>query len=222
MAGEATKRKLIEVTYRILQEKGFENLKAREIAKEAGCTATVIYKYFDNLNYLIVLASLRVLEEYNRESLEISKKTGDCITLNKMAWRAFIRHAFKNPRIFENLFWGKGKAVFEDAVIEYFELYPEELSGKTSAYYYATYFNSNLEERDFIWLRRGVNEGYLELEDAMYISRVNSMIVHGMLLEHMDDYTIPGVAEKAIKECIYLVEKNINTFLKVCPEGMCE
>lgn len=214
MATEETRKRLVDVTYRIMKESGFENLKAREIAREAGCTATVIYKYFDDLYYLITLASFKFLEDYIRESEKISRSGDNSIVQNKKAWRLFIKYAFQNPRIYENLFWGRGKMVYEDAVSEYFDLYADEISKESTAYYYITMFNADIGERDLIWLRRGVNQGYLEMEDALYISRVNQMIVRGMLLEHMDDYMVPGVAERAIDECICLVEKTIDTYLK--------
>ncbi len=214
MAAADTKKRLVDVTYRIMKESGFENLKAREIAKEAGCTATVIYKYFEDLNYLITLASFKFLENYIRETGEISGDADDGVALNKKAWRLFIQYAFQNPPIYENLFWGRGKAIYEDAVIEYFKLYSGELSKESTAYHYITMFNSDIGERELLWLRRGVNKGCLEMEDALYISRVNQMIVRAMLLEHMEDYKEPGVAERAVRECIYLVEKTIDTFLK--------
>lgn len=214
MAAEETKKRLVDVAYRIMKESGFENLKAREIAKEAGCTATVIYKYFEDLNYLITLASFKFLENYIRESGEISVSSDDSITQNKKAWRLFIQYAFQNPRIYENLFWGRGKAIYEDAVMEYFQLYSGEFSKELTAYYYLTMYNPDIGERDLIWLRQGVNQGRLKMEDALYISRVNQMIVRAMLLEHMEDYKDPDVAEQAVQECIYLVEKTIDTFLK--------
>ena len=188
MAAEETRKRLVDVTYRIMKESGFENLKAREIAREAGCTATVIYKYFDDLYYLITLASFKFLEDYIRESEKISRSGDNSIVQNKKAWRLFIKYAFQNPRIYENLFWGRGKMVYEDAVSEYFDLYADEISKESTAYYYITMFNADIG--------------------------VNQMIVRGMLLEHMDDYMVPGVAERAIDECICLVEKTIDTYLK--------
>ncbi|MDO5409471.1 MAG: TetR/AcrR family transcriptional regulator [Lachnospiraceae bacterium] len=213
MAVEDTKRKLIEATYEIMKNEGVDKVSARNIAKKAECTATVIYKYFTNLNYLVVMASLRFLEGYTKEGLEISLSKEDGITIDKRAWKAFINYAFRNPRIYENLFWGEGNEVYADAIVEYFELYPGEMSKRTTAYYYTMMFNPRIEERDFIWLRKSVNEGRMKMEDAFYVSRTNSYIVRGMLLEHMNDYKNPAVVEKVIEDCYSMIVKTIDSFI---------
>ena len=213
MAVEDTKRKLVEVTYKMIRDEGIDNVSARKIAKKAECTATLIYKYFTNLNYLIVLASLKTLEAYTREGYELSLSREDAVTIDKKAWKAFISYAFRNPKIYDNLFWGEGNKVYGDAIVEYFELYPEEMGKKTTAYYYTMMFNPRIEERDFIWLRKSVNEGRMSMEDALYVSRTNSYIVRGMLLEHMEDYKDVARLEKVIADCYYMVEKTIDAFV---------
>ena len=63
MAAEDTKRKLVEAAYKMLMEEGFENVKARNVAKEAGYAATAIYKHFGSLNFLTTLASFKLLDD---------------------------------------------------------------------------------------------------------------------------------------------------------------
>jgi AcrR family transcriptional regulator len=213
MSNELTKRKLVEVTYDILLNEGIQEVKARKIAQKAGCTATVIYKYFDNLDYLITVSSMRFLDEYNEKMSAVVQEKGDSIALNKKGWKIFIEYAFQNPIIFERLFWGKGRQVYEDALMEYYLLFPENLQAKAVAYFCITAFTANIEERDFIWLRRAANENLLYMEDAVYISRVNSFIVHGMLLEYVEKKKDPGTAEKTAQETYSLVEKTIDTYV---------
>lgn len=214
MAGEETKRKLIEVAYRVLDEQGVEGLKARDIAQEAGCTAGLIYKYFGSLNYLSVMASLRIIKRYNEKCIPISHLKCDSISRNLRAWREFLTCAFRHPQIYENLFWGKGKQLFDEAIVEYFELYPEEFHDASSAFLYSTLFNISLQERELIWMRRGVHEGMIDMEDALFVSQTNCMLVHASLVDHFEDYKEPGVAEQAAKECFDLLYKNIRRFLK--------
>lgn len=213
MSVEDTKRKLVEAAYKILKENGFESVKARDVAKEAGYAATVIYKHFGNLNFLVTLASLRELEKYNRENMELTAQVSDSVQVSKLSWKSFLLHAFHNPPVFENLFWGKARAIFEDAVVEYFQLYPEEIQKKTSTFFYLAYFSSNIEERDFMLLRQAANEGRMTLEDAFYVSRVNSMIAHAALLEHMEDYKDEKIATRAAENCYKLIEKTIDKWL---------
>ncbi len=213
MAAEDTKRKLVEAAYKMLMEEGFENVKARNVAKEAGYAATAIYKHFGSLNFLTTLASFKLLDEYNQKSIEISTTVTDCIQMSKISWRYFLFYAFQNVPVFENLFWGKAKAIFEEVVLEYFQLYPEQIKDQTATFFYLAYFNSSIEERDFMLFRRAANEGRLTLDDAAYISRVNSLVTHAALREHMEDYKDPAIAKRAAEDCYKIIEKTIDKCL---------
>jgi AcrR family transcriptional regulator len=50
---EKTKRKLLGAVGSIMNEKGFSGLKVNEVAKTAGVSKMLIYRYFDNLDGLI-------------------------------------------------------------------------------------------------------------------------------------------------------------------------
>ena len=69
------KQKFIKVTSEILQEEGREGVNIRRVASEAGCTSAVLYKHFDNLEHLIMLASIQFLEPYMRIMNEMSADT---------------------------------------------------------------------------------------------------------------------------------------------------
>lgn len=213
MAADDTKRKLIMIADKMLLEKGFENTTARAIAKEAGCTATVIYKYFENLNYLLTLASLRELEKYNKENMWIDKNIANPIVCNQLSWEVFLKHAFANVPIYVNLFWGEGAKYFEEASIEYFQLFPDQWKNENAAIYYSAYFSADITERDFILLRYAAHQGYLTIEDAKYLSEINAKIAHASLLAHMEDYKDKIISERAAKECFALIQKNFEKCL---------
>lgn len=213
MASEDTKRKLILIADKMLIEKGFENITARAIAKEAGCTATVIYKHFENLNYLLTLASLSELEKYNKDNMWVDRTISNPILSNELSWEVFLRHAFRNVPIYVNLFWGEGAKYFEEAAIEYFQLFPDQWKNENAAIFYTAYFNSNISERDYILLRLAAHQGYISMEDARYLSEINAKIAHASLLEHMDDYKNPSVAKKAAEDCYRLIQRNFEKCL---------
>lgn len=212
---ESTKKKFVEETYKMILEVGFEQIKVRDIAKRVGCTAAALYKHFENLNYLIVLASIKFLDRYQQELVYITVNEDDPIEVDIKAWYCFNKYAFAKPHVFLNLFWENDHMTFESAMEEYFELYPAEVvTKKADMFYYAT-FEGELTERDFIWLRRGAVEGKLSFDDAKYISRVNCLVARGMLMEHLTDYKEPGVAEQAAQECSMIIEKTIRKHLIV-------
>ena len=210
---QTTKQKFVEVTYRMIKEKGLENLRVRDIASEVGCTAAALYKHFDTMDYLTMLASVRFLDDYTEELIALTESSKDSIELDIAAWKAFNKYAFANPPVFLHLFWGDQSASFEEAVVEYFQLFPVQAGKQRIAYFYSAVFTGRIWERDFIWLRRAVSEGFLKYDDAVYISKVNNYTVFGMLTEHREDYTKPGVAEKAARECDRLIEKTIYTLV---------
>lgn len=209
-----TKKRFVEETYKMILEVGVENIRVRDIAKRVGCTAAALYKHFENLNELIILASVKFLDPYREEIRNIIKSGDDPIEIDIAAWHCFNRYAFANPHVFLYLFWGNESRSLESAFEDYYELYPTEIMRvKPDIFYYAE-FSGGLEERDFIWLRRGAVEGRLSFNDAQYISRVNALIVRGMLMEHRMDYKEEGVAEQSALECSKLIEKTIRTYLK--------
>lgn len=213
-----TKQKFINATYEAIKEKGLENLTVRDIAKRVGHTPAALYKHFESMNYLSMLACMKYMEEYMEELIEITSTHTDPIEIDLLAWKTFTKHAFQNPPVFLHLFWGPHTELFEDAVAEYYQLFPLEKKSDTAEVFYGYLFTAsytgNLQERDFVWLRRGASEGLLDYDDAKYISMVNSYIVRGMLLDCYNDYQQPDVARKAAEKCDALVEKTINTFLK--------
>jgi Transcriptional regulator len=209
-----TKKRLVAATCQIIQEKGMEGVTAREVAKRVGVTPTVIYRHFENLCHLIVLASITCISDYLDTLKKINDIEKDPIEKNILGWENFNRHAFANPPIYENLFWGKYNDQLEIALFDYYKIFPESLLYKQDAFLICSLLSGNIEERDYIWMRRGANEGMLDYEDARFLSRTNCLITHGMLMEHMADYTQPGVAEKAAQECTALIERNIRRYLK--------
>lgn len=213
-----TKQKFVNATYEAIREKGLENLTVRDIAKRVGHTPAALYKHFESMDYLSMLSCMKYMEEYMEELVEISANHTDPIEVDLLSWKAFTKHAFRNPPVYLHLFWGPHTSLFEDAVAEYYELFPlEQKTDKAEifyGYFFTAFFTGSLQERDFMWLRRGASEGMLDYDDAKYISIVNSHTVRGLLLDHYNDYQQPGVAEKAAKECDALIEKTINTFLK--------
>lgn len=92
-------------------------------------------------------------------------------------------------------------------------MFPAQAGENRIAYFYTAAFTGSIRERDFIWLRRAASEGFLNYDDAVYISKVNNYTVHGMLLEHLEDYAEPGVAERSTRECDEMIEKTIHVFL---------
>lgn len=211
-----TKQRFVDETYQLIREEGLEHVTIRELGRRLGCTAPTLYKHFESLDFLVLVASMRFLEAYLQELADIESRGSGYVQQNLDAWYAFNRYAFANPPVFLHLFWGPYSSQFEDAVVEYFHLFPNTQGyrdEKFLGYLYVAAYRGNIQERDLVLLRHGVTEGSLTYDDAVYLSHVDCYIVSGMLREHMADYKDPVVAEKAAKDCNELLTKTVNAFL---------
>lgn len=203
-------RKYVEATYTVLKNEGAEAVRVRKISDMVNCSAAALYKHFESLDYLVVLASCEFLNDYILELLQVINYEDDPIDINLQAWDIFNRHAFHNPIVYEQMFFGKFHRHLDNALYEYFQLFPERLyhgDRKFDAFAICGLFNGSLEERDFLWLKRAANKGRLTFDDAQYISKIDCFIIRGMLLEHMQDYKEPRVAQSAAKQCTAMIEK---------------
>lgn len=211
--GIESKKQLVMLTYEKLCNHDASEITVRDIAKEKGCSAAAIYRHFENMEYLIVIASARFLHEY---MLQYAKLMDDeelpYIEMYLRGWELFNHYAFERPDIYYRLFWGNENRVFTDALQDYFELFPFGGSEKYMAYFYTLMFNDNVEARDLFMLKRAVNYHLMREEDAVYFSKTNPLIVKGLLLDSMNQ----SLEERKEMEkiCNGLIRKNMEKIVK--------
>lgn len=205
--GFETKRLMVLITYNKLKNQKASTLTVRDLAKEGGFSSAAMYRYFDSLEELISVASVKFLEEYMTDYGKIMDNEHSFLETYIEGWRLFNRHAFSRPDIYYGLFWGKYHDDFGNAMGDYYELFPFMGSEKYPAYFYTLFFNDNMYERDFQMLRRVCNANLMSEEDALYLSRSNPLIVKGILSENLD--SDEGQCRKAEKECNKLLDQNM-------------
>lgn len=197
------KRLFVETTYNILNEEGPEGIKIRRLAKELGCTSTVIYRYFDNLDHLIALASIRFLDEYItdfRNLVSDPEILTDPYGLNLRMWDCLGYHAFKNIPIYENLFFGQYQHSLGEVIFEYYQLFLDDSKQDFDGYSVSILFNDDLFQRDYVLLRRAASMGTITIQEAESLSQMETYIFHGILLKYKPDYKLPDTPAKATAE----------------------
>ena len=205
--GMEMKRNLILATYRMLQEMDASKITVRAVAKKVGCSPAALYRYFDNIEYLIVMASIRFFENYMIEYGVLMDQEPNLLKQYVDGWKLFNRYAFERPDLYYRLMWGQYNSDFSDALAEYIELFSFSASATSPDYFYTMIFNSDIMERDFLVLRRAVNQGLLSEDDAVYFSKSNPLLVKGMLERYMDkDLATRKCGEQ---ECNGLLLKNL-------------
>lgn len=197
------KKQFVEVAYNILKEEGPEGVKIRRVAREMECTSTVIYRYFDNLDHLIALASVRFFKQYLFEFKSMVNDPQiltDPYGLNLKMWDCLAGYAFRDIPIYENLFFGKYQHSLGEIIFEYYQLLPDDFKQDFDGYSASILFNNDLFQRDFVLLRKAVAVGTLTTRDAEVLSQIECHIFHGVLLKYKDEYKNAGVPEKAAAE----------------------
>lgn len=183
--GNETKRRLIMSMYNNLKVKDASEITVREIAKENHCSPAALYRHFENLEYLIILGSIRFFTDYMTEYGHLMDSNNHLMDAYIKGWQLFNKYAFERPDLYYRLFWGQYNAMFSNALEEYFELFVIAGSEQYPAYFYTLLFTEDITERDFLMLRRAVNHNLLSYDDAVYFSKSNPLLVKGMLEMYM-------------------------------------
>lgn len=202
------RRQFVEIAYDILINEGPEEIKIRRLAKEMDCTSPVVYRYFDNLDHLIALASVRLLNSYIidfRNMFNDPRIQSDPYALNLYMWERLARHAFRHAPIYENLFFGRYSQDLGDVIYEYYELFLDTARHDFDGYSVSILFNGNIYQRDEVLLRRAATVGSILPEDVSTLSQLECHIFRGLLLKYADTYKDPAVQDKAVSEFMTLL-----------------
>ena len=197
------KRQFVDTAYRILKEEGVGEIKIRRIADELKCTSTVVYRYFENVNHLIALASIRFLNDYFADFKRITgdpKGMSHPYEMNLEIWDCLAHHAMKNIAVYENLFFGQYKEELGEIIFEYYQLYLDSDEQTFDGYTTSILFNDDLEQRDLVLLRRAAAAGEISMKDTEVLSKLETYLFHGVLLKYMGEDHKLGTAEKAYQE----------------------
>ncbi len=139
------------------------SISIRRIAKEMGCSSTCLYRYFKNLDELLFYAQMGFLNCY-LEDLENAEKTWKTVWDQHLGvWECYTRAAFRYPEAFDMIFLHENSKNLDTAVVEYYNMFPENLSG------FKEHLKKMLEtpgfyDRDFEMCMQCVDAGQISLE----------------------------------------------------------
>lgn len=206
------KRDYIEATYNILCEEGMEGFTIRKVSDKIGCSSAALYKHFPNTEHLISLASVRYLKKYSEDTEYISRLESDYLEMNLLLWESFAYYSFSNIPIFENLFYGENTTEIQEIVLEYYSVFPEDIT-KLSGYFSLIMRSNNLRERDFLVLKKAADMGLISLESADILSKMDCYIFRGMMLTYRNHYREKGIPQQATKEFMEILRDNYRKHL---------
>ncbi len=212
--GLQTKKQLIEHTYRALLSNRVSELKIRDLAKQSGCAPSSVYQHFSSLNNLVTVASIKFLDEYTLAYSKMLNESTDIIESYLNGWELFCKFAFKRPDVFHHLFWGLNASDLEDAITQYYDIFPLNPPKIYSIQYYLTFLTGDVAERDFMLLRTMASQGLISVEDAHCISILTTSVARNFLADCRN--TDEANREKSKARCMELIRHTLKMALNSC------
>ena len=118
---------LMRATQAVMLRDGVGAVTLRQVTRDAGMSSAILYRYFRDLDELILFACVDLLKTYSYD-LAKSEKTLKAASPEKiylMSWELFCAYAFRYPECLWHLFFGKHSDRLIPVIRAYYELYPE-------------------------------------------------------------------------------------------------
>ncbi|MDR1046077.1 MAG: TetR/AcrR family transcriptional regulator [Candidatus Adiutrix sp.] len=208
--GFETKRRMVQLAYEKLSREKADKLSARNLAKLGGFSPAALYRYFDSMENLIAVASIKFMKEYINDYGKLMDSDYGFPEVYIEGWKLFNSYAFVDPDIYYGLFWGEYQGSYCNAMEEYYELFPVAGSKKYPARFLTLFSSGDIYERDLQVLRLACDKNLMSEADAVYLSRSNPLIVKGIILEALNNKE----RKQAEKEANQLLRQNLELILQ--------
>lgn len=198
----------IEAAYDLMEESGDEPVTIRKIADKAGYNVSTVYNYFRDQEHLMVFASVKYLSEYAKDLNEHLRKAGSTLEQYRTVYDVFLDHAFKQPKVFYNIFFGTYRDSLGDIISEYAEIFPDFLSGYDDTVVKMMY-EGNIYLRDKGITNKLIEEKVLTEKSRDHLTDLLTRVFQSLLTDFISsgrDYTPEGQKEKFFSHFDYLIE----------------
>lgn len=190
------KKYFIDACHQIITAEGSDAVTIRKVADLAGYNSATLYNYFENLDHLMLYASCKYLRGYlvKLKTVELPENSVDRYF---MVWRLFSEEAFLNAEFYYTMFFKFYYSNFNDAIKDYFDLYPEDLEGMSESLL-PMLVESKLWKRDYENLKDCVTDGYIKEDDVLVINEMLVLIFQSMIIQasQVEDLDIALHVEK--------------------------
>ncbi|OPJ54956.1 HTH-type transcriptional regulator BetI [Alkalithermobacter paradoxus] len=200
----------IEAATKIIDEEGIEAVTIRKVADIAGYNSATLYNYFENIDHLIFFACMKYMKDYALDLPNYIKNSRNSLDKYILIWECFCYHSFNNPKIYYRIFFDKFTHSIEDAVSEYYSIFPEEL-GEQSEDVLSMLLKHNIYDRCIAALNSCVNENLVRKDDIDEINEMTLLVYQGLLsriLNNQVEYT----PQEATKKIVSYIQNIINFY----------
>jgi hypothetical protein len=207
----AIKKLFIDTTVTIIKEEGIEKVSIRKIAKITGYNSATLYTYFKNLDYLILLSSIKFLKGYIKDLNDYIIEAKTPLEESVLIWEFFCKCSFERPKIYSSIFFSNldcnQKNIENRCVLEeFYKIYPEDIPTFSSKFENIM-LKLDLYQRNKEVLINLVDEGVITLDKVEPINDLQLLIYKGLLEE--------AAKTKDVKKRKFLCDKAIK-YIKKC------
>jgi len=205
-----SKEAYIALTCDLIAADGIETVTIRHLARKLHCSSASLYRHFDSLEQLLVFASLRFLKPYIAEVAVILSSNPLNLETYFKTWNIFIRYSFKQPKIFQYVFFNKYRDMFKKAVEVYYQTLSDDIHD-FEPMWHPMLTGDNIHLRDRYLLMRCISLGR---DNCYEIEMASDLIIYtfkGMLnsLIDEDEYIDKQIASEQFNYAMRLICKVI-------------
>lgn len=187
----------------IMEKDGMSGLTLRKVAQKAGYNSATLYNYFKDLDHLIMYASMKYFQVYNKRLAIYMADLKDPFLRFISIWEFFCDTAFQHPHAFYNLFYGPYSSELGSIIKSYYTVFPEEL-GEMDENVREMLTHGPLPERNMSILRPLVREGYLTEEQAPIYNEIMLCCFKELLVQKMNQGDALDNAQLVDRQILYI------------------
>ena len=203
--GRSKKADLIKAAYELLDERDPQDVSIRAISAAAGCTTGAVYRHFNSVDHLLLVACVKFLEDYMVDLNELLTQNEDPLFQHVEMWRSFGRQAFAHVDAFELMFWKASDDELNDAIFTYYQEFPDSWR-KLSGFQVMLFFNSSIRERNLLTLNRCMAPYKLSQTTINILNELEICSFHGLMMDYRDCYRERGKAQEGLERYMQMLD----------------
>lgn len=197
----------IEAVRQIQEVEGLNSVTIRKVADIAGYNSATLYNYFENLDHLLLFASMDYFREYVNELPQCLKGVEDPVERYVEIAQCFYRNAFLSPQNFYSIFFAKVSNSLNDYISEYYELFPIDVSEMDHDVREIAR-EKDLFYRESISMKKCIKEGFFTQEDGSELNSIMVYVFESFLYRVIHDQLEPNIANERINKYLSnMIEK---------------
>ena len=198
----------------MIRENGLQSVSTRSLGSRIGMNSALIYRYFKDIDEVVLFACVHVLQEYTRE-MTLARRDYDASheevsdkDIYMLSWELFCKHAFHYPEQYNILFFSKHSSNLNSVIDEYYKLFPHGRNQEDDVILEGMYRTSNLRARNLVLLIP-VLEGKKSDREIILINDLTVSFFYALLIQLIgrdQGVTADSQSKRMLEACRYTIE----------------